>query len=138
MRRLSTLGVGLIVLAACMPPSVLGQGTPCLATGPDTTSLTVLRARTNFSAPDSATEVNAGMPWARRDQIYAVSDSATCAQAVAAVNTATDTSSVSQAYAVRIGTTGFVVRSPIVGPDGRHTHWLFNSSWQQIGLPVLW
>jgi hypothetical protein len=138
MPRLSLLSVGFIVLAACIPPSVLGQGSPCLATGPDTTSLVVFRARNNFSGPDSAASVNAGMPWAQRDQIYAASDSATCAQAVAALNAAADTNVVSQVYAVKIGTSGFLVRYPVAGPDGRRTHWLFDSSWQQIGLPVLY
>ena len=125
---MSLLWVGLIGLAACMPASVLGQGDPCLAPGPDTLSVSVVHARDYFGGPDSAASVNAGQPWAHRDQIYAVADSATCAQGVTAVHAALNSSSINQVYAVRIGTSGFFVREPAAAPDGRYTFWLFDSS----------
>jgi hypothetical protein len=138
MMRVSLLCAGFIGLAACMPPSILGQGSPCLATDPDTSSVAVSHTRDYFSGPDSAGTVNAGGLWARRDQIYAVADSATCSQGVTAINAALSSSSINQVYAVRVGTSGFFVREPSPGPDGRYTYWLFNTSWQHIGLPVMW
>jgi hypothetical protein len=137
MPKLSPISVGFLVLAACMPPKILGQGGPCLATGADTLSTEVLIARRQYSEPDSAGSVNHGIPWARRNQIYAVNDSATCAQAVAAVNTAKgNPNTVSQVYVISIGNSGFLVPDPVAAPDGRRSHWLFDSTWQQLRLAV--
>jgi hypothetical protein len=122
------------ILLACVPQVLRGQSTPCVATGPDTLSDAVWNMRRRYNGPDSATTVNAGGLWASRNQIYAVADSATCVQGVPAYNAATNTpGAVSQAYVVRIGTSGYVVVDQVAAPSGRHAYWLFNSSWQLQG-----
>lgn len=124
------------VLLACLPPVLRGQSTPCLATSQDTLSAPVSMMRDRFSRADSATAVNAGGLWSRRAEVYAVTDSATCAQAVAAYNSATRPGKISEAYVVRIGTAGFSVVEQDAAPSGTHAFWLFSPSWSSLGPPV--
>jgi hypothetical protein len=91
MARSVSLVVWSSILLACVPPALRGQSTPCVATGPETLSDAVWNMRRRYNGPDSATTINAGRLWASRNQIYAVTDSTTCVQAVAAYNAATNT-----------------------------------------------
>jgi hypothetical protein len=137
MARSVSLVVWSSILLACVPPALRGQSTPCVATGPDTLSDAVWNMRRRYNGPDSATTINAGRLWASRNQIYAVTDSTTCVQAVAAYNAATNTpGAVTEAYVVRIGNGAFVVVDQVAAPGGRHAYWLFSPAWALQGPPV--
>lgn len=133
----ASLVIWISILLACMPPVLRGQGSPCVATSPDTLSEAVRNTRSRYGGPDSATTVGISGRWAPRNQIYAVTDSATCAQGVAAYNAATNTpGAISQAYVVRVGTGAFVVVDPVAAPSSRHAYWLFNTGWQLQEPPI--
>lgn len=132
--RLLRILAALMLVVACRPPSVLGQGGSCLTSqaSADVFLGTVRKLYSQVGA-DSVQWKATGFPFATGSAITLVTSTATCDSAVTAYNTAAGTTgtqyAVSQLYVARIGTMGHVA-TPTKGPSNERTTYIwFNNQW---------
>lgn len=111
------------------------QSSPCL-TQPDSASKFARLTSGIFRFADSTTAVTAGHPWARSANIQLVTDSTTCAAAVAAYNQLGASGTpleATAAYVFAIGSTGYALARPgLLSPHGNIPILLFTLSWTYI------
>lgn len=122
------------VAALCIGAAAasLAQGSPCLSQ-PDSVAKFMAKTKRIFEYADSASLVSSGVPWVTPSQVQFVSDSATCAAAVAAFNAAagaTSTEYEAGGYVFSLGGVGYAfVRPGDATEYGTHPIFIFSPQW---------
>lgn len=123
----------IVVMAALICTDATAQSNPCRAE-PDSVAKLTLVVEHVYQWSDSAATVALDLPWTRIQSITLVTDSATCAAAVTAYNTALGTAGTNQAdasgYVFALGGAGFAyVRPGDAIEAGLYAVYLFSPSW---------
>ncbi len=129
MRTLNAYVVlAIVALAQLAPVEQSGAQSSC-RTDADTTNWHVAALQLTYRVADSAAAVSQGLPYARSNQVVAVTTPAVCDSALAAYNLAnelTGPAARGSVYVIAIGSAGYYVFDPSYTP----LRFVFNSGWQ--------
>lgn len=122
-----------VVVLTVMCSKAVGQASPCRAEADSVAKLTLVVEHV-YQWSDSAATVTLGLPWTRVQNIVLVTDSTTCAAAVASYNAALGVAGTSQAdtsgYVYSLGGAGYAYVRPGDAIDaGLYAVYLFSPSW---------